>query len=52
MDTAPLNGPGQLGYVLSGGNLIVRGSTDADAAPELEIQLSCLTGIGGYVFYL
>ena len=48
----PLSGSGQLGYRLSGGDTIVRASTDADAAPELEIRLTGLTGIGGYVFYL
>jgi Ca2+-binding RTX toxin-like protein len=48
----PLTGPGQLGFRVSGGNTIVRGSTDGDTAPELEIQLTALTGIGGYVFYL
>ena len=44
--------PGQLGFFASGGNTIVRASTDADAAAEFQIQLTGLTGIGGYVFYL
>ena len=42
-----------VGYTVSGAaTTIVRGSNDADAAVELEIQLSSLTGISGYVFYL
>ncbi|MFO1049666.1 MAG: calcium-binding protein [Geminicoccaceae bacterium] len=36
---APLGGPGQVGYVVVGGNTIVRASTDADPQPELEIEL-------------
>lgn len=36
---ATLTGAAQLGYYLSGGNTIVRASNDADAAPEIEIQL-------------
>ena len=38
--------------IVSSGNTIVRGSTDADAAAEFQIQLTALTGIGGYAFYL
>ena len=37
---ATLTGAAQLGYYVSGGNTIVRASTDADAAAELEIQLT------------
>ncbi|MFZ1429293.1 MAG: right-handed parallel beta-helix repeat-containing protein, partial [Geminicoccaceae bacterium] len=37
---ATLTGAAQLGYFVSGGNTIVRASTDADAQPELEIQLT------------
>ncbi len=37
---ATLTGAAQLGYYVSGGNTIVRASTDADAAAELEIQLA------------
>ncbi|MFZ1425516.1 MAG: M10 family metallopeptidase C-terminal domain-containing protein [Geminicoccaceae bacterium] len=37
---ATLTGAAQLGYYLSGGNTIVRASNDADAAPEIEIQLT------------
>ena len=37
---ATLTGAAQLGYFITGGNTIVRASTDADAAAELEIQLT------------
>jgi Ca2+-binding RTX toxin-like protein len=37
---ATLTGAAQLGYYTTGGNTIVRASTDADAAAELEIQLT------------
>ena len=37
---ATLTGAAQLGYYVSGGNTIVRASTDADAAAEVEIQLN------------
>ncbi len=37
---ANLTGAAQLGYFVSGGTTIVRASTDADAAAELEIQLT------------
>jgi Ca2+-binding RTX toxin-like protein len=37
---ATLTGAAQLGYYVSGGNTIVRASTDADSAAELEIQLT------------
>ena len=37
---ATLTGAAQLGYFTTGGMTIVRASTDADAAPELEIQLT------------
>jgi Ca2+-binding RTX toxin-like protein len=37
---ANLSGAAQLGYFVSGGTTIVRASTDADAAAELEIQLT------------
>ena len=52
VETDPLNGAGQLGFFVSGGNTIVHGSTDADAAAEFQIQLTALTGIGGYAFSL
>ena len=37
---ATLTGAAQLGYYVSGGNTIIRASNDADAAAEVEIQLS------------
>ena len=37
---ATLTGAAQLGYFTTGGMTIVRASTDADAAPEVEIQLT------------
>ena len=37
---ATLTGTAQLGYFVSGDMTIVRASTDADAAPEVEIQLT------------
>ena len=37
---ATLTGAAQLGYYVAGGNTIVRASTDADAAAEVEIQLN------------
>ena len=37
---ATLTGAAQLGYYVSGGNTIVCGSTDADAAAEIAIQLT------------
>lgn len=38
-EMAPLTGAGQLRYFYSGGNTIVQGSTDNDAAAEFEIEL-------------
>ena len=40
VNKANLTGAAQLGYFVSGGMTIVRASTDADAAAELEIQLT------------
>ena len=37
---ATLTGAAQLGYYVSGNTTIVRASNDADAAPEIEIQLN------------
>ena len=37
---ATLTGAAQLGYYLSGNTTIVRASTDADAKPEVEIELN------------
>ena len=46
-------GRAQLGFFASGGNIIVRGSTDGGhPSPSSQIQLSALTGIGGYAFFL
>ena len=39
MGTSALTGAGQVGFFTSGGNTIIRGSNDADAAKEFEIQL-------------
>ena len=39
--TAALTGaPGELGFFTSGGNTIIHGSNDADAADEFQIQLN------------
>jgi hypothetical protein len=38
--SATLTGAAQLGYFTSGGMTVVRASTDADAAAEVEIQLT------------
>ena len=37
---AVLTGVAQIGYYVSGGNTIVRASTDADGKAEFEIQLN------------
>jgi hypothetical protein len=50
--TAALSGAGQVGYFTSGGNTIVRGSTDADAAAELQVQLNGLVPLSVDDFYL
>ena len=39
MGTSALTGAGQLGYFTSSGTTITRGSNEADAAREFEIQL-------------
>jgi hypothetical protein len=44
--------PGAVGYFTSGGNTIVRASTDADGTAELEIQLAGLKNLTGDDFYL
>ena len=38
--TAPLSGPGEVGFFTSAGNTIIRASNDADAASEFEAQLN------------
>ena len=45
-------GPGELGYFTSGGNTIIRGSNDADAAGEFEIQLTGMKALTVDDFYL
>ncbi|MFO1046847.1 MAG: hypothetical protein U1E52_02965 [Geminicoccaceae bacterium] len=50
--TAALTGPGEIGYFTSGGNTIIRASTDADAASELEIQLTGIRTLSAVDFYL
>jgi hypothetical protein len=44
--------PGAVGYYTSGGNTIVRASTDADSTAELEIQLAGLVALTVDDFYL
>ena len=50
--TAALTGAGQVGYFTSGGNTIIRGSNDADAASEFEIQLNGIKTLTAVDFYL
>ena len=50
--TAALTGAGQLGYITSSGNTIVRMSTDADAASEGEIQLTGIKTLTTVDFHL
>jgi hypothetical protein len=50
--TAALTGAAQLGFFTSGGNTIVRGSTDGDAASEFEIQLNGSVALTAQDFYL
>jgi hypothetical protein len=50
--TAALTGAGQVGYFVSGGNTIVRGSTDADSTAELQVQLNGLVPLTVDDFYL
>ena len=50
--TAALTGAGQLGYFTSGGNTIIRMSTDADATSEGEIQLTGIKTLTAVDFYL
>jgi Ca2+-binding RTX toxin-like protein len=44
--------PGAVGYFSSGGNTVVRASTDADSTAELEIQLTGLKNLTVDDFYL
>ena len=48
----PLTGPGEVGYFTSGGNTIIHGSNDADAASEFEIQLNGIKALTVDDFYL
>ena len=50
--SAALTGPGEVGFFTSGGNTIVRMSTDADAASEGEIQLTGIKTLTALDFYL
>ena len=50
--TAALTGAGQVGFFTSGGNTIIRGSNDADAAKEFEIQLVGIKTLSIDDFYL
>ena len=50
--TAALTGAGQVGFFTSGGNTIIRGSNDADAANEFEIQLTGIKTLTVDDFYL
>jgi hypothetical protein len=50
--SATLTGPGEVGFYTSGGNTIVRMSTDADAASEGEIQLTGIKTLSALDFYL
>ena len=44
--------PGAVGYFSSGGNTVVRASTDADGTAELAIQLAGLKTLTVEDFYL
>jgi Ca2+-binding RTX toxin-like protein len=50
--TAALSGAGQVGYFTSGGDTIVRGSTDADGTAEFQVQLNGLVALTAADFYL
>jgi hypothetical protein len=50
--SAALTGPGEVGFFTSGGNTIVRMSTDADVASEAEIQLTGIKTLTALDFYL
>ena len=49
---AELDGPGELGFVVAGGNTIVQASTDTDAAAEFQIQLTGIKVLTATDFYL
>lgn len=50
--TGAFTGAGQLRYIQSGGNTIIQGNTDADAAAEFEIQLTGLYTLSATDFFL
>ena len=50
--TGAVTGPGQVGYFELGGNTIIHGSNDADAADEFQIQLNGLKTLTVEDFYL
>ena len=50
--TAASPAPGELGYFTSGGNTIIHGSNDADAADEFQIQLTGIKMLTVDDFYL
>ena len=50
--TDALTGPGEVGAFTSGGNTIVRMSTDTDIASEAEIQLNGIVRVSAADFYL
>ena len=48
----PLAGGGELRFAFAGTSTVVQGSTDADAAPEFEVQLAGRIGLGADDFLL
>ena len=49
---AVLTAPGELGFFTSGGNTIIHGSNDVDAADEFQIQLTGIKALTVDDFYL
>jgi hypothetical protein len=47
-----LGEPGELGFVVAGGNTIVQARTDADTAAELRIQLTGIRALSVVDFFL
>ena len=52
LGATPLSGAGQVGFFTSSGNTFIRGSNDADAASEFEIQLNGMKALSADDFYL
>ena len=50
--TAALTGAGQVNFFTSSGSTFVQASTDADAAPEFQVQLTGLVALTAQDFYL